>query len=154
MNVHSVGKAKYVIVMEIFLRFALAAVFLVAAIPKIIDPQAFALAVFRYRLVPYGMINAIALLLPWVELVMAGALMLPKSQFEWRVASERVLLLLLMGFTAAMAVNIHRGVDVECGCFSLNPDVGRIGATAILRNLLLMAAAAWLLRRDITRFKA
>jgi uncharacterized membrane protein YphA (DoxX/SURF4 family) len=135
-------------VLILALRLLVAAVFLIAAVPKIINPQAFALAVFRYQMVPYGMVNLIAILLPWVELIAALALVAPNIQPAWRAGGGGILLVLLFAFTAAIAFNIYRGVDMACGCFSVNPDVGKIGWLSIARNAVLITLTAWLLISD------
>src|SRR6056297_2081821 len=56
-------------------RWILAAVFLAAAVPKILDPHGFALAVFRYRLLPYSLVNVAALVVPWSEALAAVVLL-------------------------------------------------------------------------------
>ena len=45
-----------------------------------------------------------------------------------------------------LAITMHRGIDVSCGCLSLNPEVGRVGWLSLLRNavlILLTALAVW-----------
>ena len=49
-------------------RVSVAAIFLGACLTKIQDPESFALAVQRYRLLPGELINLVAIMLPWVEL--------------------------------------------------------------------------------------
>jgi len=133
------------------LRLLVAAVFLVAAVPKIINPQEFALAVFRYQMAPYGMVNLIAILLPWVELVAALALVAPRIPPAWRAGGSGILLVLLLAFTVAIALNIYRGVDIACGCFSVNPDIGKIGWLSMGRNAILILVTVWLLIFDTLR---
>ena len=53
-----------------------AAVLLAAAVPKLIRPDAFALAVFRYQLFPHGTVNALAVFVPWLEGCVALSLLL------------------------------------------------------------------------------
>ncbi|MCX6996385.1 MAG: DoxX family protein [Kiritimatiellaeota bacterium] len=120
-------------------RWIVGLVFLAACLPKLAAPQALALAIFRYHLLPHGMVNAAAILLPWLELTAAVALLLAPA---YRRAAARLLLGLLAAFTAAIALDLHRGLDIACGCFSLAPGVGRAGAGSLLRNAVLMTLAA------------
>ena len=119
-------------------RWILGLVFLAAAIPKIVAPHDFALVVFHYQMVPYPLVSLFGIYLPWLELVAALALLfVPRL----RSAAAWILLGLLIVFTAAIAVNLGRGIDIACGCFSVNPRVGHLGAWNLIRNGFLIALA-------------
>ncbi len=122
-------------------RIALSVVFLAAAVPKILDPHAFAVAVFRYQMVPYPLVNLLAVYLPWIELVAAVALLMPR----FNDAAAFLMLGMLLVFTTAITINLFRGIDMACGCFTTNPDAARIGWRKVAENagLIAMAAAAW-----------
>ncbi len=122
----------------------LALVFLAAAVPKIADPAAFALAIYRYQLAPSAAINALAILFPWTELVAAIALLIGP---RLRRGALLVLLILLAVFTAAISINLYRGVDIACGCFSVKASDGHLGALNLARNAALFALATWALHR-------
>ena len=119
-------------------RAVVAIVFIAAACPKIMAPHEFAIAVFRYQILPSGMINIVAIYLPWLELL-AGLwlLFIPKG----RDGAAFILLALLLFFTTAIIVNIFRGIDIACGCFSVKADVGRIGWKKVIENILLILLA-------------
>ena len=55
-------------------RIALGLVFIAAALPKIGDPPGFAKAIWAYQLVPGPVLNPMALVLPWLELLCGLAL--------------------------------------------------------------------------------
>ena len=55
---------------------ALGALFVAAALPKVLDPPSFAHMVYNYRIVPGVFINAMALVLPWCELLAGLGLIL------------------------------------------------------------------------------
>lgn len=120
-------------------RLFVAGVFLYAGLPKIVAPYDFALALFRYRLLPDGGINAAALLMPWMEVCAALALLHPR----WRAAGTLWLTLLLGAATAAVAIALSRGLDIDCGCFTLQPGRSPIGPWTIARNLGLIALTLW-----------
>ena len=123
-------------------RWALAAVFLAASLPKIAQPDAFALAVFRYQLLPAPLVNLAALALPWVELAAAVALVVGRA---YRRAALVILVGLLAVFTAAIAFNLWRGLDIACGCFSVEATARPITWWNLARNagLILLGLLAW-----------
>lgn len=123
--------------MSVRVQIALGIVFVVAAIPKIADPPAFAHVIYNYRLVPGGVINAMALVLPWVELAAGIGLILG----VWKREAAIVVGLLLLVFLVAIGVNLARGHAVDCGCF----DVRSAGKS---RDELL-SEMRWVLIRDV-----
>lgn len=133
---------------DLALRWILAAVFLAAALPKIAQPGEFALSVFRYQIVPHGAVNAVAVFLPWLELVCALALIAAPSLRRGALA---LLLGMLAVFTAAIAFNLYRGIDIACGCFSVGESGGHIGAWNIARNIALIAAAGFCHARALAK---
>lgn len=122
-------------------RWLVAGVFIAAAVPKIADPGAFAQAVDRFSILPDAAVNAAAILVSWLELVAAVALI---AGPRYRPAGAAILFILLMAFTAAVGVNLVRGLDVACGCFGSH-DASPIGPWHILRNAALMGLTivAW-----------
>lgn len=119
----------------------LAAIFAFAAAPKIADPAAFAEAVYRYHLLPDGAVNLLAIYLPWLEAVCAVALI---TGTRYRRGALLGVAAMLLVFLAAMSINLYRGVDITCGCFSVSGGES-MSWLNIARNigLLLLAAIAW-----------
>ncbi len=99
--------------LTIRVQFVLAAVFVVAAVGKIADPPGFAHEVHNYALLPGFAINALAIVLPWLELVCGLALFVGLA----RRSAARILGLLLVVFVIALGINLLRGRPVDCGCF-------------------------------------
>jgi uncharacterized membrane protein YphA (DoxX/SURF4 family) len=117
-------------------RWVLGLVFIAASLPKLNTPADFALAVYRYQILPSEFINLTAILLPVTELVAGLALILwPRM----RQGANLLLLLMLVVFTIAIASTMYRGIDVACGCFSVNPKSGHINWLNMARNLGLIA---------------
>ena len=125
-------------------RIILAAVFLAASLPKIAQPHEFALAVYRYQMLPYGLVNIMAVLLPWIELVAAVALLVPRLSD----GASPILGALLLVFTAAIAINLFRGIDMACGCFTVDSNAETIGWWNVARNLALLGVT-WLAARRL-----
>ncbi len=97
-------------------RIMLGGVFVWASWDKIFDPVAFAQAIANYQIVSPALGNAAALILPWVELVCGTCLIVNR----WTRGSALISALLLMVFMGALGYNIHRGMDIGCGCFTLD----------------------------------
>jgi uncharacterized membrane protein YphA (DoxX/SURF4 family) len=94
-------------------QFVLAAFFAVAGFLKIADPPGFAHEIHNYGLVPGAAVNAMALILPWLEVVAGVALFLGIA----KRSAARILGILLLVFIIALSINLARGRPVDCGCF-------------------------------------
>jgi uncharacterized membrane protein YphA (DoxX/SURF4 family) len=124
------------------LRWALASFFIVAGAIKLADQHAFAVQVERYGLLPPPWIDPVALALPVAE-VAAGVL----TAWGRRGGLEAIGLLLLF-FMVVLGYALWQGLEVPCGCFSLEDTVERYGLQiALLRDLLLLGGVVYLLRR-------
>jgi len=117
-------------------RIAIGLVMIAAALGKIGDPAAFATQIHHYRLIPVGVENLLAILLPWVELLAGLALVLGvrARSGAWLSAA------MMAVFTLAVSAAVARGLDIECGCFG-TADASRVGGMKLLENLLLTGAA-------------
>jgi uncharacterized membrane protein YphA (DoxX/SURF4 family) len=102
--------------LTIRVQIALGAIFVVAALPKIADPPSFAHMIYNYRLVPGPLVNALALVMPWVEILAGLALILG----VWRREAAIVAGLLIVVFLVAIGWNLARGHAVDCGCFDVH----------------------------------
>jgi uncharacterized membrane protein YphA (DoxX/SURF4 family) len=128
-------------------QFVLAAVFVVAAIPKIVDAPGFAHQVHNYRLAPQVAVNALALVLPWLELIVGLSLFLG----VWRRTAAGVAAILLVVFMGALGINLARKHPIDCSCFSTSSversDAERLAdmKLAILRDVGLLALSAQIL---------
>ena len=123
------------------IRWLVGLLFIAAAIPKIAAPQDFALTIFRYHLLSDNLINLGALWLPWVEVTAAITFLLAASL--WRQTAAALLAILLVLFTIVIIISLARGLDITCGCFTLKPGLGRIGAWSIARNIMLFVLMLW-----------
>jgi len=60
----------------VVVRILLGAVFLWASLDKIIDPSKFARDISNYHIIPFGLENIIAIVLPWLEFFIGSGLIL------------------------------------------------------------------------------
>ena len=93
--------------------------------------------IYNYRLVPGGFINALGLVMPWIELLAGGALILG----VWKREAAILIGIMLLVFIVAIGVNLGRGHAVDCGCFNVH-SVGKSRGE-------LLADMRWVLIRDV-----
>jgi uncharacterized membrane protein YphA (DoxX/SURF4 family) len=99
---------------ELAARWILGFTFIYASFHKIISPADFAKIVYGYGLFPAGLINLIAIIIPFLELVGGLALLLgyyPRS-------AAVIINGLLLAFIVVLSINLVRGHEFDCGCFS------------------------------------
>jgi uncharacterized membrane protein YphA (DoxX/SURF4 family) len=137
--------------LTIRVQLALGVIFIAAALPKIVDPPSFAHMIYNYKLVPGPLLNAMALTMPWLELLCGLALVLG----IWKEAARGLIALLLVSFIIAIGINLLRSNAIDCGCF----DVSAAGKSreerladmwlVVFRDLgmLLMCAQLWWAQR-------
>jgi hypothetical protein len=104
--------------LTMFSRLFIGGTYIYASFYKIIEPASFAKSIWQYHLVPGSLINLMALILPWLELLVGLALI---CGFAYRGAAWWANLLLIV-FLVALGSTIARGLDIECGCFKAGEE--------------------------------
>ena len=94
-------------------RLVTGVVWIVAGALKLPDPAASVRAVRAYNLLPESVVPTVGHLLPAVEIVVGGALVL--GLFTRVAAAVSALLFVL--FIVGIASVWSRGIEIECGCF-------------------------------------
>lgn len=129
--------------LALVLRLGLGGLLVVAGALKLRAPVAFATEIANYQLLP-ALAPYVAALLPVVELVIGGALVVaPRA---WRRAAALGALALLATFTVAVGSAFFRRINIDCGCFGTGG--GPITGLTLARNVVLMAAAATIVAFD------
>ena len=133
------------------LRVALGFVFLAAGGLKVGHAEDFASEIAGFQLLPHALIAPLALLLPFLELMIGVYLVLGLfTRFAaWFAAFEMAV------FAAAIASAVIRGISTSCGCFGPSdhtmtswPEVGRdVGLTLMGSVVALWAPGALALDR-------
>lgn len=124
-------------------RYVVAFVLLFAAIPKVADRRVFERAVRNYRLLPERIVPAFAAWLPRTELVIAIALLIGLVASVFALVAA----LLLLAFASAVATNLIRGREIDCGCRG-SVTARRIGWSLVLGDVALAALALFAAVRD------
>jgi uncharacterized membrane protein YphA (DoxX/SURF4 family) len=144
-----VNRAHVLDLVGTFARLGLAAVWLVSGTLKVVDPDQTVVAVRAYDVLSRGAVDAVAAVLPFLEIGLGLLLLLGIGTRLVAVVSALLLLVFLAGVGQAWA----RGLAIDCGCFGGGGAVAP-GATAYLQEILrdtgFLALAAWLVARPHT----
>jgi uncharacterized membrane protein YphA (DoxX/SURF4 family) len=116
------------------LRIILGVVFVFASISKMADPGAFADAIVSYRIISGNGALLVATILPWIELLCGFGLL-----FGLFVRGSALLVaVMLIVFTLAVLSALWRGLDISCGCFTMDPAAERLGWWKTAEDVLLL----------------
>ena len=118
------------------LRWIVAAVFLAAAIPKVLDPASFATDIDNYRIVPDALIGPIAVALPLIETIVGLALLTGIYARGAAIVASGMLVAFALGMIQAIA----RGIDLDCGCFGHMVEA-QVSWLTVARNVVLTVAS-------------
>jgi uncharacterized membrane protein YphA (DoxX/SURF4 family) len=122
----------------VVVRIALGLLFIYASHSKILDPAAFSRTVYYYRLLPAEAVNVVAIVLPWIEVLVGVFLVVGfKLRGAALLASASMVI-----FLAAMTSALARGLNIDCGCFSADGGHG-VDSTRVLQDVGLLAAAVF-----------
>jgi methylamine dehydrogenase accessory protein MauD len=125
------------IVVLVLARLGLAAAFGIAGIGKLADRAGTRRAVADFG-VPDVVVGAVALGLPIVELLIAGALV-PVASASWAAVAAVALLIV---FCAAIVRLLARGEAPDCHCFG-SLGSAKVGRGTLVRNLSLVGLAGF-----------
>lgn len=120
---------------QILSGFILGGLFIYASIDKIVHPHAFAKIIYNYQLMPDVFIYFMAVTLPWVEIFAGLALVAG----VYRRPSAVILSSLLVIFSIAISINLLRGLNFDCGCFStVSTEAGSDPVGLLIRDILIL----------------
>ena len=128
-------------------RLALGFIFIFASIDKILNPAAFSEVISNYQLLPDQAINFMAIVLPWLELIL-GALLVAGL---WLPGVVALATLLLVVFFLALLISLARGLDIQCGCFSTGAEGKPQMLWTLARDALFLSVSFYLSYRTLFR---
>lgn len=120
--------------LTLIFRVILGAVFIYASVDKIIHIDQFARAIYYYHVAPGWFVNFMAIFMPWVELF-AGVCLIVGLYPRGATALIGAMLVI---FLISLTIVYVRGVDINCGCFSVSDRAKGSALTLIWRDLLLL----------------
>ena len=127
-------------------RIIIAFIFIYAGAQKITDPEAFAISISNYRLIPISALNFIAITLPWIEIITGILLLFGIAVKE----NSTIIFMMSLIFTFAIAISLFRGLNIECGCFGNGTQIGlfKLGENLliIIGSMLLITFGSDLLK--------
>ena len=124
---------------RLLLRLAIAALFLFAAITKLVDPSSFAQQIANYQLTPWPATAVLSVFLPALELCVGISLLLGR----WEGGALVWVAILLIIFSGALLRAIVRGLSIDCGCFGRSiENTGTLWP--LIRNLALLVVTGFL----------
>lgn len=133
------GQFSYVFTLVV--RLALGCLFLWSSLPKIRQPYDFLSSVYNYELVGPKVGVLVAMVLPWLELLVGICLV------GGIFISGALLVSIGMAamFTFVLAWSLYQGLEISCGCFSASGG-GLIGYSTLIRAcvILLFSIAAYI----------
>ncbi|MCU0454170.1 MAG: DoxX family membrane protein [Bacteroidetes bacterium] len=133
--------------LELLTRLVVGTIFVSASIEKAAEPAAFAAMIDNYKVLSPALSMFVASTLPWVELICGVAVILGVGVR----GGALVIGLLTIGFTFAVISGIMRGLDISCGCYTLDPEVGKIGWRKVVENSGIVVLSVFLVYSTAAR---
>lgn len=127
-------------VIATIIRILLGFLFLFAALDKIIDPAKFAEVVYNYRLAPVELLNIIAICVPWIEAIIGITLLIG----VWVEVSAFILSGMTILFIIMIVSAILRGLNIECGCFSLDEAGSLVSWKRVIEDVAILIGGIYL----------
>ena len=122
------------------LRLGLAAIFIYAGLVKLLHPKVFAHALAQYELLPDALLPLVALGLPAVEVLAGLGLVLDLRLSLLAIQGMLLLFILVLGYA------IFMGLDIDCGCFTMDELAERSTVqAAFFRDVVMMGGVFFLL---------
>lgn len=125
------------------LRILLGVLLIIAAKDKLLKPIDFAQMVTNYRipiLLSPDFCRWIGIWLPYVE-IMVGIFLIAGIWLDAAVIINAILMII---FTTLVTQAFIRGLDISCGCFSVEEGEPSIGIGKIIENIFLTCLSIWL----------
>jgi uncharacterized membrane protein YphA (DoxX/SURF4 family) len=119
-------------------RIVLGLIFIYAGAEKISDPEAFAVSISNYRLLPVVTLNFFAITLPWIELVTGLLILFGIAVKE----NSSIIFLMLLVFTITIVISLFRGLSIDCGCFGKGSQIGLL---KLGENILMLVVSLLLI---------
>jgi len=128
-------------ILDAVARWLLGGIFVYSSFHKITDPAQFARIIYGYDLFPLMIIHPIAVFVPIFELLCGAALILKIYPRGAALIINGMLLL----FIIAISINLVRGHEFDCGCFSFSHQSGLTAVHLLVRDIVCLALGIYVL---------
>jgi len=128
-----------------FLRIACGLILVWASQDKLGNAEKFSRVVENYHVLPFLMIPLAAVVIPWLEFFTGMGLALG---LRWRGAALMFCLLMAI-YTISLSWNLLHGVEMNCGCFSMD-STEKITSWTVLRDGCFLTMGIFVLAREKT----
>ena len=128
-------------------RLFLGAMFMYASLDKINAPETFSGDIRAYQIIPFGLENSVAIILPWLELLIGIGLVIGVMVD----GSALISMGLLVVFIIAISSAILRGYNIECGCGLKEGEV--VGTQKLLENTIFFLMGLFIINRPSTLYE-
>ena len=125
----------------LIIRLLLGATWVWASLDKIQDPAQFSRDIANYHVMPFGLENLSAIVVPWLELLIGMGLIAGVMVNGAALVSSGLMLLFIVLISQA----ILRGFNIECGCGLKEGQL--VGWDKILENIVFLGASYLVLIR-------
>ena len=125
----------------LIIRLLLGAMWVWASLDKIQNPAQFARDVANYHVMPFGLENLSAIVVPWLELLIGIGLIIGVMVDGAAIVSLSLMLLFIVLISQA----ILRGFNIECGCGLKEGQL--VGWGKILENIVFLGGSYLVLIR-------
>ena len=133
---HHTPRSRTVLILFYACRLILGIVFIWASWDKLLAPADFARIIHNYQILPAQLVYPAALLLPWVEFVCGVLLVIGR----FTKGAVLIVNLMLVIFITAYLSTLVRGLDVDCGCFTVSLQAAKRSYFLFFRDLLFLGA--------------
>ena len=137
--------------LPLIFRIIIGVTFIYASYSKILDPASFSENIHNYHITDnfIGTENLAALIIPWLELIV-GVFLIFGVFLE---GATSITIGLYIFFIIILSQAVFRGIDVHCGCFKTEADVGVTDLRMelikhIIENFVLLGMAFIIQMRD------
>lgn len=128
-------------------RLLIGGILIYASVDKIANPAEFAQAIYNYHIVSFGLENTMAVIIPWLELIIGLCLI-----FGILIDGASFLVIVLMViFITAISYAIISGYNIECGC-GLKPGE-LVGMKKIIEDFIYLILALIIIKRPNRYFE-
>ncbi len=120
-------------ILTALLRVVCGGILVYASLDKLGDPAKFSKFVENFHVLPMNLVPLAAVVIPWLEFFTGLCL---AAGFRWRGAAL-IFFILLTTYTLALSWNLLNGVEMNCGCFSMDSQE-KLSIWTVLRDVVFL----------------